>query len=87
MKSLDGKVAVVTGAGSGIGRATALELASAGTRVIVADVNDTRATEVAAEGSSRGAACVGFELDATDKRTSTPRGTWRWSGSVESTLS
>lgn len=35
-----GKVAVVTGAGSGVGRATSLRLASEGASVIVADVSE-----------------------------------------------
>ena len=39
MTGLDGKNAIVTGAGSGIGRATALQLAEAGARVLVADLN------------------------------------------------
>jgi NAD(P)-dependent dehydrogenase (short-subunit alcohol dehydrogenase family) len=38
--SLDGRRALVTGAGSGIGRATALTLAEAGACVLAADVND-----------------------------------------------
>jgi NAD(P)-dependent dehydrogenase (short-subunit alcohol dehydrogenase family) len=36
---LDGKVAIVTGAGAGMGRATALRLARDGTRVVAADVS------------------------------------------------
>ena len=38
MKGLEGKVAVVTGGGSGIGRSTALAFSAEGTRVVVADI-------------------------------------------------
>src|SRR3954452_12494555 len=37
---LDGKVALVTGAGSGIGRATSLKMAGSGARMVVSDVNE-----------------------------------------------
>lgn len=43
-----GKVAIVTGGGSGIGRATALQLGELGATVIVADVNEAGGQEVAA---------------------------------------
>ena len=46
---LEGKVAVVTGAGSGIGRAIALGLAAEGARVVVSDIAGDRAGQVAAE--------------------------------------
>jgi NAD(P)-dependent dehydrogenase (short-subunit alcohol dehydrogenase family) len=44
---LEGKVTLVTGAGGGIGRATALVLASEGARVLVSDISTRRGTETA----------------------------------------
>src|SRR6185312_9119248 len=46
---LDGKVAIVTGGGRGVGAATARAFASEGARVMIADVADDRAEAVAAE--------------------------------------
>ncbi|MFN8620744.1 MAG: 3-hydroxybutyrate dehydrogenase [Chloroflexota bacterium] len=46
---LDGQVAIVTGAASGIGRAIAIDLAHAGARVALADVSADAATALAAE--------------------------------------
>jgi NAD(P)-dependent dehydrogenase (short-subunit alcohol dehydrogenase family) len=52
---LQGKLALVTGAGSGIGKATAQALAREGARVVVVDVDEARVGEVQRE---LGAACV-----------------------------
>jgi NAD(P)-dependent dehydrogenase (short-subunit alcohol dehydrogenase family) len=46
MKELEGKLALVTGAGSGIGRATAFALAKEGARVVAADVDPARVDQV-----------------------------------------
>lgn len=49
MSNFSGKVAIITGAAHGIGRATAKLLAGDGAHVVVADVNDNGGTEVVAE--------------------------------------
>jgi len=50
----DGKVAAVTGAGSGIGKAIALQLAASGAKVVVADLNEAAAQAVAHEITTAG---------------------------------
>ena len=49
LQELDGKVAVITGGGSGIGASLAEACAAEGMRVVVADVNGERAEAVASE--------------------------------------
>lgn len=60
----DGKVALVSGAGSGIGRATALGFASRGAKVAVADIDEAKASAVAAEIGAAGGAAVPIVADA-----------------------
>ena len=62
-----GKVAMVTGAASGIGRATARGLAQAGVRVALCDVNREALDSTAAELARVGVTPLTFELDVTDK--------------------
>lgn len=63
MGRLDGKVAIVTGAGSGIGEATARLLAREGASVVVADINGAEAERVAGELAS----AVAAEVDVSDE--------------------
>lgn len=62
---LDGKVALVTGAGRGIGRAIALKLAGAGARVVVNDLDATPATETLAAIEALGGAAIACPGDVT----------------------
>lgn len=57
MQVLEGKVAVVTGAGSGIGEGIARAAASAGMKVVVADIDIKKAERVAAEIGAQAMAC------------------------------
>ncbi|MFN9085744.1 MAG: SDR family NAD(P)-dependent oxidoreductase, partial [Acidobacteriota bacterium] len=54
---LDGRVALVTGGASGIGEATCRVLASAGAKVVVADIDLPRAEALAAELSGQAVHC------------------------------
>lgn len=54
MKRLDGRTAIVTGAASGIGKATAHRLASEGANVVVTDINDAAGNAVVAELQGQG---------------------------------
>src|SRR5439155_11438290 len=63
---LHGKVAVVTGAGSGIGRSTALLLARRGASVHVADIDAESAERVLREVSSAGGSATAHALDVSD---------------------
>ena len=57
MQNLDGKVAVVTGAGSGIGEGIARAAANAGMKVVVADIDIGKAQAVAADLGENALAC------------------------------
>jgi NAD(P)-dependent dehydrogenase (short-subunit alcohol dehydrogenase family) len=65
---LAGSAAAVIGAGQGIGRATALLLASAGARVALVDEAEDRARAVARELVDRGSHAVPLVADVTDPR-------------------
>lgn len=54
MKRLDGKVAIVTGGASGMGRATVMRFLDEGARVVVADLNEANGAETVAVAGARG---------------------------------
>lgn len=63
---LQDKIAVITGAGHGIGRASALEFAAAGASVVLGDINAETVAAVAAEVESAGGRAVAQPCDVTD---------------------
>ncbi len=60
---LDGKICIVTGAGSGMGRACAIEMAAQGGRVIVTDVNEAAASATVASIDTAGGAAAVFRCN------------------------
>lgn len=66
--TLDGKVAIITGGASGIGRATVHTFVRKGAKVLVADIDEARAAEVVAEVEANGfpGAAVACAVDVSD---------------------
>lgn len=64
-KEFEGKVALVTGAASGIGAACALQLAASGTAVVVADLDEEGAKKVVAEIEAKGGKAAPFRINVS----------------------
>jgi NAD(P)-dependent dehydrogenase (short-subunit alcohol dehydrogenase family) len=65
MRHLENKIALVTGAGNGLGRATAMLFGAEGAHVIVADVDGASAETVVAEIAASGGAATAVTVDVT----------------------
>ena len=67
MRGLEGRSAIVTGAGAGIGRAVAMRLGAEGVAVAVVDRDSETAQEVAGSITGAGGRAVGIAADVTDR--------------------
>ena len=67
MGRLDGKVAIITGAGQGIGRAYALRFSAEGAKVVVADIKDEGAEQVVKEIEAAGGEAIAVHVDVADE--------------------
>jgi 3-hydroxybutyrate dehydrogenase len=67
MSRLEGKVAFITGAASGIGKEIALEFAHEGAKIAIADLNKQAAAAVAAEIEKGGTTAIGVAVDVSDE--------------------
>jgi NAD(P)-dependent dehydrogenase (short-subunit alcohol dehydrogenase family) len=65
MRQIHGKIALVTGAASGIGRAIALRLADEGARLYLIDINAVELARVVTEAKNRGVDALGRRCDVS----------------------
>lgn len=66
-RRFEGRVAIVTGAASGIGSATARRLAAEGAAIVVADIDGAGAADVAAEIGATGASAIDLVVDVAEE--------------------
>jgi meso-butanediol dehydrogenase/(S,S)-butanediol dehydrogenase/diacetyl reductase len=83
--SINGKVAVVTGAGQGIGRGIALRLAKDGADIAVVDLNEEKMSAVADEVKALGRKATTFKADVSKREDVYARSTTRRRNSADST--
>ena len=67
MSRLAGKVALITGSGTGIGRATAKAMAAEGAKVVIAELNKAAGEQVAQVIAQAGGECIAVPTDVTDE--------------------
>ena len=67
MGRLEGKVALITGAGTGIGRATAQAMAAEGAKVVVAEINAAAGEQTAQIVTQAGGICIAITTDVTQE--------------------
>ena len=67
MGDLQGRIALVTGAAQGIGKAIAAELAAAGATLVLADMNEAKLNETAGELAATGATAAAFVMNVSDQ--------------------
>ena len=67
MKLLENKVSLITGSGSGIGKATALLFGEHGAKVVVSDISEERSEAVAKEIKAKGGEATFFKADNANR--------------------